>query len=335
MENKKFKNAIKEIKEIRMTESEKKDILYNIFNLENNERSSVQSPWSFYSFFYSIKNNHLVYYVVIPLIIILSGGGVVFASQDSLPDDILYPIKVKLLEPAEGALKFSKIEKAKYQSELAKNRLIEAQILANENKLDEPTEEKLNKLLINHTVSLNKTVNKVHKDNSKKEIDELITDFSAEMNANARILEVINEKEDKYKDTYQGENEDNKKGNKISKTAKESANSIKNNLKDEKNKNKDDYKNKKDKVEILIEDIDKDFENKDLEEFYIEDEFIDDTYNKIDEAKKYLEEAGKREIEGDEDEASSLLFDSESSIKEAEIFINSEFRFNDRNRKRD
>lgn len=334
MENEKFKNAIKKIKEIKMTESEKQDVFYNILNSTNKKENLIKSPWGFYYFISMMKNSRLVYYVAIPMIIILSGGGVVFASQDSFPNDILYPVKVKVLEPMEGAFKFSKIEKARYQSELAKNRLIEAQTLAKENNLDDSTEEEITKLLVIHTDALNKNINKVNKNNSKKEIDEIMTSFSAEMNANARILEVISEKENKNQENN-NKKDNYKEENILSNKARESANSIKENLKDKNNKNKDDYKNKKDELKVLINSIDKDLEKKDLEEFDIEEDFIDDTYNKIDEAKKYLEEADKKEIEGNEDEAGSLLLDSESSIKEAEIFINSGFRINEKNRNRD
>jgi hypothetical protein len=331
MENKKIKNGIKDLKEITMTENEKQSVFLNIFNspvYKDEER--VKSPWGVYSVVSLMKRNQLAYFVVIPLIIILSGGSVVFASQDSLPNDILYPIKVKILEPVESALIFSQTEKAKHQSNLAKTRLVEAQTLAKEKKLDDSTEEIINKLLVSHTVALDKAINKATKSDSKKEVDEITTNFRAEMNANARILEIINEKEKEddesldVKEVEKENKEEDREDNHISKTARISAMSIKDTSKEEKIENKEYYKEKKEKLKLLIDDIDKNTEEKEIDEEIPSNKSNYDTHGKINEAKKYLEESDMKEIEGDEMEAHSLLLDSESLFKEAEILIQSE-----------
>lgn len=336
MENEKIKNGIKVIKEITMSDNEKQSIFHDILNSPiYNNKERVKSPWGIYAYVSMMKRNQLAYYVVIPLIIILSGGGVVFASQDSLPNDILYPIKVKILEPVEGALTFSQTEKAKYQSNLAKTRLVEAQTLAKENKLDDSTEEKINKLLVSHTVALDNAINKVTKTDSKKEIDEITTNFRAEMNANARILERINEKEKEdnesldIKEVEIEKKEEDREDNYISKTARISAMSIKDTSKEEKIEDKEYYKEKKDKLKLLIEDLDKNTEAKNTNEETGVTQSIYSTSNKIEEAKKYLEESNIKEIEGDEMEAHSLLLDSESLFKEVEILIKSEIDFED------
>ncbi len=335
MENEIIKKGIKEIKEITMTENEKQSVLRNIFNSpQYNKEQIIKSPWGVYAFVSLMKRNQLAYYVVIPLIIILSGGGVVFASQDSLPNDILYPIKVKILEPVEGALTFSQTEKAKYQSKLAKTRLVEAQTLAKEKKLDDSTEKKINKLLVSHTVALDNAINKVTANDSSKEIDEITTNFRAEMNANARILEIINEKEredeefeDVKKIAKEKNYEEDKEDNPLSVTARTSAMSIKDTSKEENIENIDYYKEKKEKLKFLIDDLDKNTEEKNINEETVATQSIYNTSNKIEEAKKYLEEFDKKEIEGNEKEARSLLLDSESLFKEIEILNKTEIEF--------
>lgn len=332
MENKKIQNGIKEIKEIVMTENERQSVLQNIFNSQDFKKEKiVKSPWGIGIFTSLIKKNQLAYYIIIPLIIVLSGGGAVFASQDSLPNDILYPIKVKILEPVEEALTFSQTEKAKLQSKLATTRLIEAQTLAKEKKLDDMTEEKINKLLVNHTIAFDDAINKASKNSSKKEISEIAINFRAEMNANARILEIINENED-HNDFKKEDKDEDKNDSYLSKTARTSAVSVKNTLEEKRIDNKDYYKEKKEKLKTLIDDVDRNIDTKDEEDDTINKRFIHDTYDKIDEAKKYLEESDQKEIEGDEEGARSLLFDSESLFKEANILINSEINFEDKDK---
>ena len=109
MENNKLKNGINEIRSIVMTDSEKARVFDNILKASTSNSKPIKSPWVTFSFVAMLQSNRLVYYIVIPLIIILSSGGVVFASQDSLPDNILYPIKVKVLEPMEGALALARL----------------------------------------------------------------------------------------------------------------------------------------------------------------------------------------------------------------------------------
>ena len=138
------------------------------------------SLWSIYSFVYMFKHTKLVYYIIIPLILILSGGGVVFASTDSLPDSPLYPIKVKIVEPIEGAILVSKKSKAEYQSNLAEKRLIEAEILASRGKLSKDNEEKINNLLAKHTEELNNTISAAAK-SEIDDVDTIITDFRARL----------------------------------------------------------------------------------------------------------------------------------------------------------
>lgn len=225
MNDKKLKNGIDEVKKIVMTDSEKKHIFDNILNFSPKIQKPIKSPWSFYSFISMSHRTQLVYYIIIPLIIILSGGGAVFASQESLPDSILYPLKVKVVEPIEGALIFSPQAKAKHESSLATRRLVEAETLAKQGKLDIREEQKINKLIENHTQALDKALSKINKSNLNEDKDEIVTNFRAEMNAHARVLDIIKKEEENNK-----RENDFQKGNgsvPISETARLSADKIK------------------------------------------------------------------------------------------------------------
>lgn len=210
MENNKFKKGIKEIKNITMTDNEKAHILGNILKISKEKPKAKTSPWVTFSFLAVLKNNRLVYYVVIPLIIILSSSGVVFASQSSLPDSILYPLKVNVVEPLiEGALTFSPKNKANYEVSLATKRLVEAETLASLGKLDKKNEDKINNLLDKHTVALDQTLKDVKKTDKVEQSDKIISNFNFEMNTHAQILDNIKNVKENKNQTIK--NNDNKK----------------------------------------------------------------------------------------------------------------------------
>lgn len=325
MKDKKLDIGINEIRKIVMTDVEKERIHDNILNFSIKPKL-IKSPWFSYSFIFMTNRSKLVYYIVIPLLFIISGGGVVFASGDSLPNSPLYPLKVNIVEPIEGALKFSAKAKAVHESSLASKRLVEAETLASENKLNSAEEEKINKLLAKHTEALNNALNKVDNLNVSAVGDsELIaTDFRAEMNAHARVLDILTNKE-KHNKNNENDNENenlNKTDNTIlSNTARVSAEKIKNNsIKKEKN-NKDFFATKKEEVESMIVTADKDIVTSNTDEKQNGDSVVDDTQKTIDQAKAYLYDANKKDKEGNREDAYSSLLDSESSVKEAKIFL--------------
>lgn len=322
MENKKLQIGIEEIHKITMTALEKQQIFESILNSTIlSSKQSVRSPWFVYSFISRIQKNHLAYYVFIPLIIIFTSGGIAIASGESLPSSILYPIKVGVIEPVIGALTFSPKARAKYEINLATERLIEAETLVSQGKLDKSIEKKLDGLLDNHTVALSKALNKASQTESIDQVDEIITSFHAGMNAHARILDIIS-RQDKNKQ----ENQD--LDVQISKTARINAEGIKSVKKNKENKNKeennsDKYKQKKNSIESLINRtaINLNNTNSEINKSNVRQAIINNTNKTLDEAKQFLNEANIHQEEGNSEDAYSKLLDSESSVKEAGIFL--------------
>jgi hypothetical protein len=74
------------------------------------------------------------------LILALTSGGVAFAAEGTLPGDVLYPIKVSVLEPAQSTLAVSAEAKANWNRTLAERRLDEATTLAAQGRLSTTTE---------------------------------------------------------------------------------------------------------------------------------------------------------------------------------------------------
>lgn len=214
MENEKIKNGIKEIQNIRMTKNEKENTLKIILNSPTPIKP-IKSPYSFLSIF--PKRYFINYAVAFCLIIVLSGGGIVSASQKSVPGNALYALKVNIIEPINSSLKFSAESKAQYETSLAIERLVEAETLAYQGKLDMPKEKQLNDLLIVHTEAFDKAINKLSKEEQKEKAQIIAKNFQYEMNSHAEALDIITQKSD-----Y----ENKEKNIRIAKTARNNAEKI-------------------------------------------------------------------------------------------------------------
>lgn len=317
MENEKIQIGVDKIKDIKMSTEEKKLVLENILTFPIAIKESIHSPYSFQSFISILQRNHFAYYSMATfLILILSGGGIVFASQESLPGNILYPIKVSIIEPINSALKFSTETKAKYESSLAMERLIEAETLAYQGKLDTSKEKQINDLLDIHTTALNTAINKLQKENkSDEKASEIAINFKAEMSAHAQILDIINEQNNTNVSTS-------------STTARISANKI-NILEKENNENmikrtQNEYAKKKQSVEIMIGSTASTLNQSATTSnstSTIKQKIITNTRETLEESSQFLNDANEQNKIGNEENAYSSLLNSESKAKEANIFL--------------
>ena len=73
------------------------------------------------------------------LIVSLLGGGVSYAAENTLPGDVLYPLKVSVTEPVRESLMMGTEARAAWAFERADRRLVEAATLAARDRLDEKT----------------------------------------------------------------------------------------------------------------------------------------------------------------------------------------------------
>ncbi len=333
IKNTKLNNGWEEIAMIKMTSAEKKRIYENITSSVL-PKQSIRSPWAMYVFVLGIRKNRWASYIIaLFLIIALSGTGIVSASEESLPGDTLYPIKVSVIEPIHAALTFSSKAKAEYESNLATRRLVEAQALARENKLDQSKEKKLNDLLDRHTLSLDKALEKIDKTTSADEVDDIVTNFEAGMNAHAGVLDLINSSKDMPE--YSGKN-------KISKNARSKGSKVRNTFKKEKRADSKDttedrarsYIKKKDAIQSIINSTSIDLDHTQNSEYKVQQAVIDNAHKTLDQARRYLDEADKEDQSEDLSEAYKTLLDSESSAKEAAIYLKTEMKLKEKDLKK-
>ena len=331
MKDEKLNKGIEDIKNIQMTALEKERIFEHVIN--SSLKAHIKSPWSF-NIFMNLRKTSLVYYVVIPLVIIFSTSSIVFASEGSLPGDIFYPIKVKVLEPINSSLKFSKVAKAEYASSLATTRLVEAETLVKQGKFDKPKEKQLNDLLSNHIANFNKDIDNLEQQSDDKS-DNIVVNFQAQMNAHARVLDVIHNQDNDNSKVL-----DNTDSN-IIQTARDNASKIKNSIRNRQDDNSDTYTKKKKVIQDIINSTDTSLnQNNDTTDkedtvnnrrHNIKRKFIDNTHQTLDQARQLLQDANDKENQGDYKGAYQKLLDSESSAKESDIFLRTGLNFRGRN----
>lgn len=332
MKDEKLKIGIKEIKEIKMTALEKERIFESVVHSPISYEQPIKSPWTIFSFISVIHKNRLVYYGFVFSLAVVMGGGAVFASGNSLPGNVFYPLKVSVVEPIHSAFTFSPKKKAQYESNLATKRMIEAETLKSQGKLDKAKEERLSLLLEDHTNAFNKVINDINlKKLEEQEInnggndndnddDDTITNFQAGLKAHARVLDLVSEQ-----------------NNKISETARTSANKIKNTVREQKDNNKDKYEERKSHIKSIIDSTTKELDgHTSVNVSPVRQTIINDTHKTLEEANRYLKEAEEEDKKGDSKKAYFKLLDSESSAKEAGIFMKSGMEFKEyKNEKRD
>lgn len=236
----KFKKAVVELKGVKMTALESENILKNILNSPAQITQGKPSPY-FFSFISKIETRKFVY-IMTPCLIVFILGGTALASQGSLPGNILYPLKVRVIEPAYLSIQSTPLKRATYASFLVDKRLTEAETLAKEDKLDESKEEELSSLLKVHTNTIDLAINESENNtnNNLKENEsvneEIVSKFETNVDAHAQVLNSLQVKnislfkfESESSIAGQNENQDFGK-NKISEAAKEGALKLRENL---------------------------------------------------------------------------------------------------------
>ncbi len=317
MKNEKLNKGIEDIKKIKLSVDEKENILKNIVFFT--EAEPIRSSWNLSPLTLLIRNHRFVSSLTFVSLIIFSGSGLVFASQDSLPGDILYSIKVNIIEPINSTFNLTPEGQVAYESSLAVKRLKEAESLINQRRFDVSKEKKLEDLLSKHTDKINNALNRIHENDSPDEIDNIVVNFQAEMNAHARVLDNLN-------------NEDTQNKNdeiKISDTARVNGDRLRNHFKNNENDIPKEFNQKRKDIQSIIDLTSSQLGNIKENNSKNKQKIIEDTNTTLDTAKQFLEKSEDQNKQGDRNNAYSSLLDSESTAKEANILLKEGLRFED------
>ncbi|MDR3548674.1 MAG: hypothetical protein P4M11_10500 [Candidatus Pacebacteria bacterium] len=150
------------------------------------------SPWRFTSaVFYS---RAFVAGILILVLVVGTGAGITYAAGNSLPGQPLYPIKVNVAEPIEGAVIATTkgtAAAATWQNTLAERRLTEATTLAAQNKLATSTQVYLEDQAAQHVAQSENDSSKLAAAGNAQAAASVRTDLAARLAAHAQLLAII------------------------------------------------------------------------------------------------------------------------------------------------
>ncbi len=240
MKEEDLKKALNELKEVRMTNLETEAMLEQVF------RAPIPSPY--------FKRNK-VFALVMVLVLVFSTGGVTYASNDALPGDILYPVKVKVVEPILDVVNASPEKKVAWSEEKVTRRIEEADALAREDKLDDKKAEELEKEIRKSSIEFAKAVedrdeeDEEEKEKRKEEFRKKVE--AKEFEVKVEYIEEkqegkAEEKEEKFKEDIEKQEKKEEQSEKVRKIKDTAINALdkedrKKNMKEEdrgRNKNK-------------------------------------------------------------------------------------------------
>lgn len=213
MNHDQFKKGIKEIRGIKLSSVEKKQILERVLD------SKVVSPYApRISFWETFLHQSRSAYVFASLFLFVSIGSVLaYNAEKTIPGDNLYFLKVGVTEPARDLVNISPEKKAEWESVKTVRRVDEALNLAAEGKLNEKNRSDLEARFNKHSQAFDTSVTALASSTKKSKKSELIKiEFEADLSAKARAIENLEQKfreSDEIKESRekQGQKNDKKK----------------------------------------------------------------------------------------------------------------------------
>lgn len=122
------------------------------------------------------------------LIVVILGGGVSFAAENTLPGDLLYPVKVNVNEEVLGSLTFGVKAKTEWEANLATRRLEEAEQLTVSGKMNEEIQASIEARFEEHSKKVNEGIDQVESESDITEAAEINSKFEMLLSAHEKIL---------------------------------------------------------------------------------------------------------------------------------------------------
>lgn len=127
------------------------------------------------------------------LVIAIGTGGLAYASEDTLPGDALYSVKIGFIEPLESAMLVAPKSRATWSAILAERRLVEAARLEVAGELTEPTRMYLEDQFALHTARTDASVDEVRASGDVVAAFALHSDLEARLSAHENIFGLLGE----------------------------------------------------------------------------------------------------------------------------------------------
>lgn len=127
-----MKDVFKNSYQIKLSEKEKNDIYSRLVREVELSRLYTMSESSLWEQLFSIKYKTMGITALGLIAAIVLGGGVSYAATDSLPGDMLYPVKTQVNEQVRGWFTIGDEDEVEYRARLAERRLQELEQLSQE-----------------------------------------------------------------------------------------------------------------------------------------------------------------------------------------------------------
>lgn len=183
MNEENFKKGIKELKNIRMTDAEKKVMLEKVFS------SPVASPYMERMPAFALVSSHYTRVILTGcLVVAISFSGVVYGSDKSLPGDLLYPVKTKVVEPVLDVVNFDPEKKIVWEEEKVNRRIVEAEQLLEKDELDDKRLDEIEKSVKKSSLAFSRAADSVASSTGtstlsrKKKAEDLKSGFRGRIN---------------------------------------------------------------------------------------------------------------------------------------------------------
>lgn len=129
-----------------------------------------------------------MYVSLATLLVLITGSGSALAAENTLPGDVLYPVKVHINEPVRSALALSIESKANWETKVAERRLDEATRLATTGKLSAEAEAKLEAKVEKQTEKIQKRIEKLEKAGNEEVAADITARLESALEIHGQIL---------------------------------------------------------------------------------------------------------------------------------------------------
>ena len=184
--NRAFEKGIWLLKQVRLTTSEKDESFKKI--VEHIGVSSVSTRKGYFTYLDFLKiQTPLQYAKAMVVLVLLVVGSVAYAAENSLPGDIVYPVKINVNEFVKGALTFGTYAKANWQNEKIDRRVLEAEELARQGRLSGVSTQNILVNISNNSDDLRKNIASLNQDNAEQ-ANNVKIGLAVKANIQARVL---------------------------------------------------------------------------------------------------------------------------------------------------
>jgi len=186
MKNNSLHQGVQKIREITLSREEKAAVLARLLEHVEQHPAHIVSPWMVY-----VSRFRFETAMAAVLVMILAGGSVTFAAEGALPGDLLYPVKLNITEPLQGALISGDLPKARFEAQKTIRRLEEVETLAAQGRLDQVTVQTIQTNFEKSASEFSVTMQRASTTASPEELVNATIDFESKVNAHSQILSVV------------------------------------------------------------------------------------------------------------------------------------------------